>query len=328
MAITVGLTYDLRDDYLKEGFTEEEVAEFDKPQTIEGLERALLSLGFQTERIGNIKELTKSLVSGKRWDIVFNICEGIYGIGREAQVPALLDAYQIPYIFSDPLVLTLTLHKGMTKHVVRDCNIPTADFYIVEKPEDAGKINMPFPLFAKPVAEGTGKGISSKSKINNKEELTEVCSFLLKQFKQPVLVETFLPGREFTIGIIGTGDKARVVGMMEVILGQNAESNCYSYFNKENYLDHIDYIGVAEIDAAKCAEVALNAWKCLNCRDGGRIDIRYDANEIPNFIEVNPLAGLNYIHSDLPILFYKTGGTFEQLIGMIMQSALERNGMI
>ena len=134
--------------------------------------------------------------------MVFNICEGIHGISREAQVPALLEAYNIPYVFSDPLVLTLTLHKGMAKRVVRDAGIPTAEFYVVEELKEIENIKFGFPMFAKPVAEGTGKGVSELSKIENRYQLTSTCRLLLEKYKQPVLVEKYLPGREFTVGRI------------------------------------------------------------------------------------------------------------------------------
>ena len=127
----VGITYDLREEYLCEGFSLEETAEFDKPDTIDSIEEALQLLGHETERIGHVRSLVARLAGGSRWDLVFNIAEGLSGFGREAQVPAVLDAYGIPYTFSDPLVLSLTLHKGMTKRVVRDLGIPTPGFAVV-----------------------------------------------------------------------------------------------------------------------------------------------------------------------------------------------------
>ena len=205
----IGITYDLRDDYLALGFSDEETAEFDRIDTIEAIESALQGMGFETDRIGNIRSLIKRLASGDRWDMVFNIAEGLKGFGREAQVPALLDAYEIPYTFSDALVLALTLHKGMTKRVIRDLGIPTPDFAVIEAASDLDQVNLAFPLFAKPVAEGTGKGISAASKIGSQEELRSVCEDLLRRFNQPVLIETYLPGKEFTAGIVGTGKSAR-----------------------------------------------------------------------------------------------------------------------
>jgi D-alanine-D-alanine ligase len=320
----VGITYDLREDYLKQGFTMEETAEFDKQDTIDAIELAVQKGGFETEKIGNVKALCQQLVEGKTWDIVFNICEGFYGIGREAQVPAILDAYNIPYVFSDPLVMALTLHKGMTKSVIRDAKIPTADFFVVHSPAEIKKINIPYPLFVKPVAEGTGKGINAKSIIVTYQQLEEMVSYLLSTFKQPVLVEKFLSGREFTVGMIGTGDKAHSIGVLEVLLRQNAEQNVYSYFNKEEYKTVVEYKLVKEPIALACEKVAINSWKVLNCQDGGRVDLRCDENGIPNFIEVNPLAGLHPINSDLPILASKNGISYEELIKMIMQSAITK----
>lgn len=322
--LTVGLTYDLRSDYLKEGYSEEETAEFDSEITIESIESTLQKLGYKTERIGNVKALLRKLSEGKKWDLVFNIAEGLHGIGREAQVPAILDAFKIPYVFSDPLVLSLTLHKGLTKRVIRDCNIPTADFVIIEKPEDIESIKLEYPLFAKPVAEGTGKGIDSKSKVYNYNELKEVCIDLLKRFNQPVLVETYLPGREFTVGVVGTGLEARVVGVMEIVITEKAKESTYSYHTKENWKGIVEY-PMATGDVEKmCSDVALNAWRAIGCRDGGRVDLKMDSTGIPNFIEVNPLAGINPEHSDLPMLAGKKGISFDQLIDTIVKSALKR----
>jgi len=133
-----------------------EDAEFDRPDTIAALEAALAGQGFATDRIGSVRQLAARLVGGERWDLVFNIAEGLRGVGREAQVPALLDAYDIPYTFSDPMVMGLALHKGMTKHVIRDHGIPTAPFAVIESRADLAGLDLPYPLFAKPVAEGTG----------------------------------------------------------------------------------------------------------------------------------------------------------------------------
>jgi len=323
--LLIGLTYDLREDYLKEGFSLEETAEFDRSDTIEALEACLHERGYVTDRIGHARQLVARLARGDRWDVVFNIAEGLYGIGREALVPALLDAYRIPYTFSDPLVLALTLHKGMTKQIVRAIGIPTADFTVVSGPEDIDGIDLPLPLFAKPVAEGTGKGISARSKISSRAELKEVCLTLLAEFKQPVLVETYLPGREFTAGLVGTDSDSRCIGVMEVVFKEVMDSDrIYSYHTKANYEEIVHYrIPETEV-IQQCSDVALRAWRGLGCRDGGRVDIRMDAAGVPNFIEVNPLAGLNPVHSDLPIICSLYGIPYQHLIDDIMESALQR----
>jgi len=321
--MVVGLTYDLRSDYLKEGFSEEETAEFDRESTVEAIEKTIQQLGYSTVRIGHVRKLVDRLAGGDRWDLVFNICEGMYGIGREAQVPALLDAYRIPYVFSGPLVLALTLHKGMTKHVVRDCGVPTPDFAVVTVKADIASVNLPYPLFVKPLGEGTGKGIDSKSKVNTPEELEKTCLELLPRFQQGLIIETYLPGREFTVGIVGTGEKARSVGVMEVILNPEAEADAYTYVNKEECEERVVYRIVTDELARRCAQVSLDAWRALNCRDGGRVDLRLDADGNPGFMEVNPLAGLHPEHSDLPIICNLQGIPYLQLMGWIMESAIE-----
>jgi len=320
----VGLTYDLREDYLAEDFTLEETAELDSRETVEALDSTLQMLGYETDRIGGVRSLVQRLAGGDRWDLVFNIAEGMFGMGREAQIPALLDAYRIPYTFSDPMVLALCLHKGMTKHVVRNNGVPTADFLVVNTMTDLDKLNLLFPLFVKPAAEGTGKGISDRSLVHNFHDLEKICADLLETYRQPILVETFLPGREFTVGILGTGDDARTLKPMEVIFKEELENASYSFDTKKDYHEKVEYQLVSGEIGKVCQETALAAWKALGCRDGGRIDLRMDGMGIPNFIEVNPLAGLNPIDSDLPILCRLSGISYQTLIKQIMESAKER----
>jgi D-alanine-D-alanine ligase len=322
--MTIGLTYDLRDDYLAAGFSEDDTAEFDREDTVQAIEQTLQDLGYETDRIGNIKHLTRRLAAGDRWDMVLNIAEGLRGFGREAQVPALLDAYEIPYTFSDPLVLCLTLHKAMTKTVVRDLGIPTPDFRVVERMSDLEMIDLSYPLFAKPVAEGTSKGVTAASKILSENQLTSVCAKSLIAYKQPVLVEAFLPGREFTVGIVGTGKEATAIGVMEVILRDNAEPEVYSYQNKERCEEFVEYRLANDAMAGKAREIALAVWRGIGCRDAGRVDIRADAAGIPNFLEVNPLAGLHPQHSDLPIIANMVGLTYRSLMEAILDSAFAR----
>lgn len=320
----VGLTYDLRDDYLAEGYGEEETAEFDSPVTIDAIAEVLRRRGMSVQRIGHVRHLAARLVVGERWDLVFNIAEGLRGVGREAQVPALLDAYDIPYTFSDPLVLALTLDKAMTKRVVRDAGLPTAPFAVVRAPGDVEAVDLPYPLFAKPLAEGTGKGVSAASRIGSPEALAHACMHLQDKFRQPVLVESFLPGREFTVGIVGSGADAEAVGVMEILLRDSAEPFGYSFENKERYEDRVSYRLVDDAEAREAERIALEAWRVLGCRDGGRLDLRSDGAGCPHFIEANPLAGLHPVKSDLVILARLAGWTYDDLLGRIVDSSLAR----
>jgi D-alanine-D-alanine ligase len=328
----VGLTYDLRSAYLAAGYGDEETAEFDRESTIDALASAIERNGHRVDRIGHARQLTERLVKGDRWDLVFNICEGLRGLGREAQVPALLDLYEIAYTFSDPLVMAVSLHKGMTKAVLRDAGIPTPRYRVVDSKEDADGTatdgqDLAFPAFAKPVAEGTGKGVTPASKVKSLAELWPTCEALLARYRQPALVEEYLPGREFTVGLVGTGHEAKVIGTLEIVLLDSAEPEVYSYVNKENCEELVEYRPVhadrdAEVAAAE--QIALAAWRALGCRDAGRVDMRSDAAGKPQFIEVNPLAGLHPEHSDLPMICTAVGMPYDELIRQIIDSAATR----
>ena len=320
----IGITYDLRDEYLARGYSEEETAEFDKTETIDALEQSLQALGYSTERIGSLQSLVNLLAAGRRWDLVFNIAEGLRGFGREAAIPALLEAYGIPCTFSDPLVLSLTLHKGLTKRVIRDLGIPTPDFAIIEAERDVETIKLPFPIFAKPIAEGTGKGISSASKISTKTICGPCARCFWRATGSRYWSRHSLPGRELTVGIVGTGAEARALGVMEIMLNEYAEPHAYTYENKEDYEKRVQYRLIDDAMAEQAREIALASWRGLGCRDAGRVDLRADSAGTPHFLEVNPLAGLNPIHSDLPIICNLSGITYQTLIDMIMQSALRR----
>ena len=156
--MTVGLTYDLRTDWLGQGYSELETAEFDREETVAAVDSAIRAEGCVTERIGNYRGLMDALSAGKRWDLVFNFCEGMYGLGREALVPALLDAYRIPYTFSDPVVLAVSLHKGLAKRVVRDAGVPTPDFAVVESVDDDQGRCSALPALCKAHRRGDGEG--------------------------------------------------------------------------------------------------------------------------------------------------------------------------
>jgi len=323
--LRIGFTYDLKADYLALGFSEHAVAEFDTELTIDAISGALESLGHDVARIGHVKALASRLVAGERWDLVFNIAEGVAGFGRESQVPALLEAYAIPYTFSDPLVCALTLHKGMAKHVARGYGVPTPDFALVTTLADVAAITLPFPLFVKPVAEGTSKGVTARSLVTSRAALLEVCAELLAEYREPVLVEEFLSGREFTVGILGTGAEARALATLEVVLKAGADAAVYSYRNKAQWRELVGYELLASGALRReVEEVALATWKCLGCRDAGRVDVRLDAAGNAQMLEVNPLAGLTPEHSDLPIMAALVGLGFETLIGEILRCTATR----
>jgi D-alanine-D-alanine ligase len=182
----IGMTYDLRSDYLAMGMSMEDTAEFDKEETIAGLEGALRELGYKTDRIGHAKALVKRLEAGDRWDHSCSTSARACRASRaRRRCRPSSTCYGVSYVFSDPLVLALTLHKGMTKRVVRDAGVPTSDFCVYESVEDLADLRFDGPFFVKPVAEGTGKGCSAKSIVRDRAQLAPACDELVARFRQP-----------------------------------------------------------------------------------------------------------------------------------------------
>lgn len=318
----IGLTYDLRSWYLDRGYSMEDTAEFDKQDTIDAIEAAIKTMGFDTEPIGNCFQLIDALAAGKRWDLVFNIAEGLYGDGRESVVPAILDQYKIPYVFSGPVIMGISLNKHLTRLIVTSAGVPVSPGMMVSSTADIEKCTLQYPLFIKPVSEGTGKGITERNLVHSEKELRVMAEYLLTRYNQPAIVEEYLPGREFTIGITGSGDEAEAIGGMEIECKDNLP---YSVEYKENYEIYCRYRPLEEGELTEeCKAVALKAWKALGGVDAGRVDVRADRNGRICFIEVNPLAGLHPVHSDLPILSKMAGISYQELIKRIMESALKR----
>ena len=317
----IGITYDLRSWYTDRGYSMDDTAEFDKQETVDALESSLKIMGYETDPVGNAFQLIEALSAGKRWDLVFNIAEGLYGDGRESVVPAILDQYKIPYVFSGPVIMGLSLNKHIAKLVVAASGVPVSPGLLIADLKDLNNCTLKYPLFVKPVSEGTGKGITAKSLVNTKEELKNMVEWILKEFHQPALVEEYLSGREFTVGIIGFGEDAMAIGGMEITCADNLP---YSLEVKENYQNYCTYKPLDAEISDECKSVALRAWKALDAVDAGRVDLKADRNGRICFIEANPLAGLNPVHSDLPILSRMYGIDYQTLMEMIMKAAIRR----
>ncbi|MBF0626594.1 MAG: D-alanine--D-alanine ligase [Magnetococcales bacterium] len=320
----IGLVYDLRTAYHHLGLEEEDLAEFDHPETVAALQAALESGGHTVQPVGHGRALTAALVAGQRWDLVFNIAEGLQGRSREAAVPALLELYQIPYVFSDPLTLAVTLDKGICKRLVRDAGLTTAPFAMLDQPADLETLSLPYPLFLKPVAEGSGKGCSPRSCVSNHTELTAVFQSLRQRFAQPVLAETHLPGREFTVAIVGNGATIRLALVAEILFAPRSGRGIYSFADKEASDTQVEYRLVSDPEANQALEQGLAIYRLLGCRDAGRLDFRSDGAGRPHFLEINPLAGLHPRLSGFPRMARMAGWSYERLILAMVAGATER----
>jgi D-alanine-D-alanine ligase len=296
----IGLTFNLKPP----NATGDRFEEFDSDETIAALEGALRNRGHDPVRLGWGPELLDALKHTKV-DGVFNLAEGIGGRGRESQVPAVLEMLGIPCTGSDPLAIGITLDKALAKLVVKAHGIATAPWG-----DDAQ-----LPAFVKPSCEGSSMGITAQSLCKTREELDAAIA-RVSQYG-PVLVEEFLSGEEYTVGIID----GKVIAAMQVVPRTPQKDFVYSIEVKRDYERLVEY---KLVDDADVKQVALDVWRALELRDVARVDVRRDRNGAPNFVEVNPLPGVHPKNSDLVILAKAAGWTYDQLIGAIMDSAERR----
>jgi D-alanine-D-alanine ligase len=311
----LGLTYNLK----PAGAEGDQFEEFDSVETIVSLESAIRAAGHEPIRLGWGVEMLEAL-QRERVDGVFNIAEGVGGRGRESQVPAVLEMLGIPCTGSDALPIALTLDKALAKIVAKSAGVATAPWFVhggssITSTEAAPDIDLAFPVFAKPAAEGSSMGITDRSLCRNQHELDAAIERLSKY--GPILVEEFLPGDEFTVGIIG----GEVLGVMQVLPRGSDKDFIYSLDVKRDYLNRVDY---RLVDAADVAEVAMQVWQAFGLRDVARVDVRRDRHGVPNFVEVNPLPGVHPINSDLVILARLAAISHPDLIGSIIDAAIKR----
>ena len=292
----IGLTYDLRDDYLAEGYGEEETAEFDRPDDHRGASRPpCWRIGPPDRPDRQRPAAGRPARPGRPLGPGVQHRRGLHGLARESQVPAILDVYDIPYTFSDPLVLSLALHKDLTKTVVRNGGHCHARFRPGRAAGGRRRDRSAVPAVRQAGGRRDQQGDHGRLEDHRPPGAAgRSARELLRPFRQPVLVETFLPGREFTVGITGTGSRGRVLGTMEILLLPEAEAEVYSYMNKELCEDLVRYrLGRPDEDPVvrEVERIALAAWRALGCRDGGRVDIRCDAAGRAQLHRGQPLAG-------------------------------------
>lgn len=325
----VGLTYDLKTDYqFKTGDPADANAEFDHPSTIDVIAEAIAANGFKVERIGNAGNLLEKINSLKV-DIVFNISEGLFGRNRESQVPIILEMNRIPFVGADALTLGLTLDKVMAKKIFIADKIPTPKFFEVSSLAELENMNHhKFPLIVKPRFEGSSKGLSESSRVQNREELMKQVDYIVSTYKQPALVEEFISGQEFTVAVVGN-DPPEALPVVQIKIDGKLKLNDKFYTFARITSDRLEYICPAKIPAElkkKLDELALRTYRAVDCCDFGRVDFRVDNEGKPYVLEINPLPSLST--EDVFMLLAKNMGiTYEQMIGKILSSALKRHNI-
>lgn len=321
----VGLIYNLRAPTPEPNSVDERTAEYDSPETVQAIREAIESYGHEVVGLEATPELS-ALLPAAGIDVAFNIAEGIEGRAREAQVPALLELLGIPYTGSDPTAIALTLDKGLAKRLVQQAGLHTPAFVLMA----TGKERLPkgwnFPAIVKPVAEGSSRGVTRASVVEDEKNLRSYVAEQSARYRQAMLVEAFLPGREFTLGLLGER-RPRVLPPLEVCFTDPTDLHpVYGFDNKFQSLG-VQLQVPAKVDPALGRElqrVARAAFIALSCRDVGRIDLRLDAEGRVHFIECNPLPGLTPGFSDLCLIAAASGMEYRALIGEILASALQR----
>jgi len=309
-------------------------AEWDDPSTIAAVEQALGLFG-SVIRLEADQYLPQNLALA-RPDLVFNMAEGLHGQSREALVPAICEYLAVPYTGSDPLTLALSLHKGRTKETLAYRGVPTAPFICVDALTGLERMALPFPVFVKPIAEGSGKGVFTTNLCATPQALYERVGFLLERYAEPVLIETYLPGPEFTVAILGNGVEAYclpVVGFDFSTLPQGA-APVYGYEAKWVWDRPEAPLAIfqcpAPVPAALYRELertALDAYHALGCRDWCRVDLRVDRFGVPNILELNPLPGVipdPAMNSCFPKAARAAGFAYDELIQEVVRIAWRR----
>jgi D-alanine-D-alanine ligase len=315
-------------------------AEWDSAETIDAVASALSAYG-EVIRLEATADFPARL-RAEQPDIVFNIAEGLHGANREAHVPAICEFFNVPYSGSDPFSLSLCLNKARTKDFLSAHGIPNAPFFLIENEADLRALpsrRLTFPLFLKPVQEGSSKGITEKNFVRTVDELEAQARFLLEMYEQPVLAEAFLPGAEFTCGVLGNGSEAQVlplVGMNFRALPHGAlpvygfEAK-WIWDTRDEPLEIFECPALISADLQSAIEdVVLRAYRVLGCRDWSRVDVRIDAAGVPNIVEVNPLPGILPNPEDnscLPKAARAAGIDYDSLIQAALLAAAERNGL-
>jgi len=325
--MVIGMTYDLKTDYVfKPGDPQDANAEFDHPLTVQFIEDSLVGLGHQVVRLGNVHQLLGAL-DHVQVDMVFNLAEGVGGRNREAQVPMILELKKIPFVGSDALTLALTLDKVITKKVLVAEGIPTPRFFEMHHPDDRIPAGLSFPLIVKPRFEGSSKGISEKSVVRSAEELERQAAAIMESYRQPVLVEEFIRGTEFTVAVIGNDPPEALPAVQIQIDGKSDLGELFYTFSR--IASGAGYRCPAQIAAAlekRLRELAVRTYQAVDCLDFGRVDFRVDRAGTPHVLEINPLPSLS-TEDVFAVLAAHEGIPYGRMLGRIIDTGAKRLGI-
>ncbi len=320
--LRVGLTYNLRRVGVAQGDSE---AEFDTPTTIEALAHAIRAQGCDVFPCEADRALPRVLAELGP-DLVFNIAEGKNGLSREAQVPALCELLELEYTGSDAACMAISLNKATAKRLVAQEGIGTPAFAVLRQGAEPLPATFSFPAIVKPLAEGSSKGILEKQVAESEPQLRSLAKRLIEVYRQPVLVEAFLPGREFTVALLGEREP-RVLPIMEIVFTNPGER--FPIYSFKSKFESVGVENKVPCEASpelhrELARVAQASFAALGCRDIARVDLRLDEQGQVHFIECNPLPGMTPDFSDLCVMAKAEGHSYDALVTEIMAPAVQR----
>jgi D-alanine-D-alanine ligase len=328
----IGLAFDLKSDFEPGHGPDDLLEEYDSPATVEAVECVLRARGHVVRRLGGGRNFLIAALEAPP-ELVFNFAEGRGSRSREGHVPAACEMLGIAYTHSDPLTMAVALDKAVAKRLVASAGVATPPFAVVEQLGDLDRLSLSYPLFAKPLCEGSSIGIRQGAKLASPAALRERVASLLAGYREPVLVEEYCPGVEFTVALLGTASTARVAGTMEIASKEVlAEDFVYSLERKRSlsWAQEIEYVVPPRRSAPEIAAVeavALGAYRALGCRDVARVDVRVGRDGSPMFIEANPLPGIAPGWSDLALLWERLGKSYDDLVASILGEACARLGL-
>jgi len=326
--VRIGIAFDLKSDQTaRAGGPDDLLEEYDSEETVEALASALRERGHEAVLLGGGRTFVEGVLQ-RAPDLVFTIAEGSGSRSREAHVPAVCEMLRIPCTHSDPLTLAVTLDKAAAKKLVAADGVATPRFAVVDDEAAAARLAFELPAIVKPNQEGSSMGVRLTSRVRTLDELRRETLRVVRDYGEPALVEEFLSGTEMTIGILGAGNGARVIGAMEIApITAKPEEFVYSLEVKRDWEAQVEYFVPPRVPTAvlRAAEAcALAAYRALGCRDVARVDVRLDAAGTPKFLEANPLPGMNPRTGDLCILSRRSGLEYVDLVDAIVKSALAR----
>lgn len=327
---TIALIYNLKKDSSQKKIVDED-AEYDSIETIYAI-KTVLEKYKQKVILLEANESILPFLKPSCVDIAFNISEGLNGRARESFIPSILTNLKVPFVGSDETTLAIGLDKSLCKKIISYHKIKTPPFILVHPGQKEWEFNMSFPVIVKPNAEGSGKGIMESSLTNSLSELTYQVNKMFDVYKQPIIIEKFIEGREFTVSIIGNEPELTILTPMEIVFENKQNNNFCSYSLRRQYDKLVKFECPSTLSEKKIEEIksiSLSIYNSLECKDFARIDFRLDSktNDF-NFIEINPLPGLAPNHSNLPTNAEFDGISYSNLIISLLNSSLRRYDML